>query len=218
MGWDTSVAINRMDKSNIVVSYIIINFNTATVYVCRAVSFDGGKTWPAPFDGTTSQPLNGLTNIQPTGVPSASGDNPGVRSDKFGNIWYLLTNFYDNFGNFINQPVFWISTDCGVTYSIAYTLSTPASGFNYDFPQFSFGGDGQGNYGIWFVADYINATTGDLVQPTGFIQITGPGVIGVITNATLTSLINTNSISNITASIDGRVWIQGLPNLNDGPT
>lgn len=211
MGWDTAVAINRTNRNNIVVSWLQFN-NIPLSITFRAVSFDGGKTWP----------INGPTNIQPTGfiapgIPGGAGDNPGMRSDKFGNIWYLTTNFFDDFGNLINQPVFWISSDEGITYSIAYTLSAPASGFFYDFPQFSFGGDGSGNYGIWFVADYVNPATGDLVQSVGFLPITGLGQFGTANVAQLTSLINTNQVSNITASIDGRVWYQGTPNLDDGP-
>ena len=82
------------------------NFNTDSNFVCRAVSFDGGKTWPAPFDGTNSVPFNGLTNIQPTGIPASFGDNRGVAADKFGNIWYGTTNGYDNLGNYINHTNF----------------------------------------------------------------------------------------------------------------
>ena len=64
MAWDTAVAINRTNKNNIVVSYGVINSklyqHTYCHFAYRAVSFDGGKTWP----------INGPTNIQPTGIPS----------------------------------------------------------------------------------------------------------------------------------------------------
>ena len=104
IAWDTAVAINRTNKNNIIVSYGVINYTLAISYTYRAVSFDGGKTWP----------LNGPTNIQPTGfvtpgVPGGFGDNRGVASDKFGNIWYGTTNLYDAFGNLINQLTYWIS-------------------------------------------------------------------------------------------------------------
>ena len=96
MAWDTAVAINRTNKNNIVVSYgvidnIAIRLGTALPY--RAVSFDGGKTWP----------INGPTNIQPTGTSRSFGDNRGVSSDKYGNIWYGTTNASDNFGNTIRS-------------------------------------------------------------------------------------------------------------------
>ena len=35
--------------------------------------------------------------------------------------------------------------------------------YYYDFPQFCFGGDGFGNYGLWFVVDYFNDTTADTI-------------------------------------------------------
>ena len=91
MAWDTAVAINRTDPKNIVVSYGVLDHNVSPdgAQAYRAVSFDGGLTWPQ----------NGPLNIQPTGNPSNFGDNRGVSSDKFGNIWYSTTNEFDAFGN-----------------------------------------------------------------------------------------------------------------------
>ena len=149
---------------------------TPIAFTYRAVSYDGGVTWP----------VNGPTNIQPTGfqvsgVAGGMGDNRGVSSDKFGNIWYGTTNFFDDLGNQIDQPTFWISTDDGDTYSVAYTAPAPAAGFAYDFPQFCFGYDNLGHYGLWHVSDYINSATGDLSQLIGFIRINGPGQVGTPT-------------------------------------
>ena len=202
MAWDTAVAINRTDKNNIVVSYGVLNHNISPTgaYTYRAVSFDGGKTWPA-----FNTPLNGLTNIQPTG-PRGFGDNRGVASDKFGNIWYSTTNYYDNLGNFINTPTFWISTDKGVTFSVAYTAPLPiVLGVDaYDYPQLCFGGDGQGNYGLWWATDYFTAI--DIIPVVGFIPITGLGTYGTGTLIFLYSLINMQYTPCLTASEDGRVW------------
>ena len=221
LAWDTAVAINRFNPNNIVVSYGVINEaerllpvpTTPIAFTYRAVSFDGGKTWP----------INGPTNIQPTGfqVPGVAGgfgDNRGVASDKFGNIWYATTNLFDNLGNKTNQPTFWISPD-GNNYSVAYTAPAPAAGFSYDFPQFCFGYDNQNNYGLWFEADDIDNATGDLTQLVGFVPIIGPGQVGTPTPPVLlSSLVNTNGLSNVTAALDGRFWISGAPNLDDGPT
>ena len=94
--WDTAVSINRTNKDNIIVSYGVIDRSqpVRTVLPYRAVSFDGGKKWP----------LNGPLNTPPTGSPAQFGDNRGVGADKFGNIWYSSTNFFDSSGNLINQP------------------------------------------------------------------------------------------------------------------
>lgn len=206
--FDTAVAINRANKKNIVVSYGVENNAIASFIVpYRAVSFDGGKTWP----------VNGPINTQPTGNPSSSGDCRGVSADKFGNIWYCSTNFYDNFGNLQNQPFFAVSND-GVSFTVVYAVPFPPADVGnaiYDYVQFCFGGDGQGNYGLQFVVDYISFMTGDIYPVVGFIPITGLGQFGSVSLARLTSLLNVNQIADITASNDGRVWIYGFPNTFD---
>lgn len=201
--WDTAVAINRTNKKNIVVSYSV---NNAPSTPYRAVSFDGGKTWPH----------NGLMNVQPSG-PNAGGDNRGVSCDKFGNFWYSATNLEDNTNTEINQPYFAVSTDGGVTFSLAFTLPPPAAGFFYDFPQFCFGGNGQGSYSLQYTVDYINTITGDLVPVVGHIPIFGLGAYGpASTPIELTTFLNNNLTPSITASEDGRVWYMGAP-AGQGP-
>ncbi len=198
--WDTAVAINRTNKKNIVVSWSLLN---APGGPHRAVSFDGGATWP----------INGPTNIQPTGNPSGAGDNRGVLPDKFGNIWYSTTNFFDKHGHIINQVTFWMSTNGGKTFSVAYTAPLPANipSEMYDFPQYCFGGDEFGNYGLWFVADYVNLVTGDTCPAFGFIPIKGHGSLGKPSFVKLKGLSNVNNIQCITAALDGRVWTFGYP-------
>ena len=200
--WSSAAAINRMNKKNIVVSYSVINIPT-TPY--RAVSFDGGKTWP----------INGPTNIQPTG-PSAAGDNRGVSADKFGNIWYGTTNFADaTTGIPYDQPTFWISSDGGLTFSVAYAAPEfiDPTDFAWDYPQYCFGGDGQGNYGLWFIADYYPNLSGtDIIPAIGFVPITGLGTYGVGTTQFLYSFLNQQFAPSLTASEDGRVWVQSYVN------
>ena len=286
IAWDTAIAINRMDKNNIVVSYLLLDWTNPVVPSagCRAVSFDGGKTWPSPYvytaftgsiTGTTltvtnvaygtiaigqviyayyvspgivsgtvitgfgtgtggvgtytvnisqnvpstyiiaSPPLNGQIPLPPS-LSSGPGDNRGVSADKFGNIWYFTTNFLDPTGTYVTDtPTFWISSDKGVTFAIAYTAPLPlVLGVDeYDFPQFCFGGDGQGHYGIWWCADYVNGITGDITPVTAFIPITGLGIDNVGTATPLqflSSLIDTQYLPCLTASSDGRVWCQSF--------
>lgn len=209
---DTAVAINRTNKNNIVVSYGVINRSVSphTAIPYRAVSFDGGKTWPAEW--------NGPINVLPTGVPSQFGDNRGVASDKFGNIWYNSTNLYDDFGDFVDTPYFAVSVDGGITFSLVYTAPLPVN-LNvefYDFPAICFGGDGQGNYGLHFVVDYTNGDTGDIIPAVGFIPITGLGMTGPVSFVKLQELVNSNFGADLTASADGRVWFQGIPDANGG--
>jgi hypothetical protein len=224
--FDTAVAINRKNPKNIIVSYTLLNYNNlsspvgATINTCRAISFDGGKTWPSPFDGITSQPYNGLTNIQPSGYATISADTTGVKSDKYGNIWYCANSVFDNVGNVIYQAYFIVSTDEGVTYEPVYTIPLPTQfpvGTSLaDFPQYCFGGDGQGNYGLWFQTTFYNLLTGDAWPTVGFIPIFGPGQWGTLTSTPpiqyvrLAGLVNSFGEANLTASSDGRVWFQGV--------
>lgn len=199
--FSTAVAINRANPDIITVSWGVSNLPT-TPY--RAVSFDGGKTWP----------INGPTNLQPTGTGGA-GDNRGISCDTFGNVWYSTTNAFNNTGKQINQPTFWISTDGGATFAVAYTAPIPApiAEDSYDFPQFTFGGDvSAGTYGLYFVVDQVGAVDG--VQALGFIPIKGPG-LGNVGAGTIVSLNNPNSNSTafIAASKDSRVWLFGIPNV-----
>ncbi len=206
--WTTSVAINRANPNNIVVSWGKIdrsNSPNLTVLPYRAVSFDGGKTWP----------INGLMDVPPTGNPARFGDCLGVSSDKFGNIWYSATNRFDGSGNFINQPYFAVSTDGGVTFTLAYTAPAidPSLG-STDYPQYCFGGDGFGNYGLWFQTT-VFLNDGDAYPNIGFIQIPGPltpSDFPLTSNFTdLFGLNNSIDIGDLAAASDGRVWFQGFP-------
>lgn len=202
MVWDTAVAINRTNKKNIVVSWGLLDYVANQFPTYRAVSFDGGKTFL----------YNGITNIQPTGG-EGFGDDRGVSADKFGNFWYSITNFSTDSGIRITQPAFWISTNGGITFSVAYTAPLPIDlGVDfYDYPQYCFGGDGLGNYGLWFVSDYFTAV--DIIPVVGFIPITGPGQFGTGTTIFLYGLNNTQALSSITASEGGRVWTNSNTNL-----
>lgn len=195
--WDTAVAINRTNKKNIVVSYSVLN---APGTPSRAVSFDGGKTWP----------YNGPLEL---GVgPLQAGDNRGVSADQYGNFWYSSTNFFSSDNTVINQPYWAVSSDGGISFQLFYTLPPPGTNFEYDFPQYCFGGDGQGNYGLHYTTDYINLHTGDLNPIVGFIPISGLGQFGTPSEPIfLSEFTNNNQTPSVTASKDGRVWYFGTP-------
>ena len=205
--WDTAAAINRTNKNNIVISYGVIDrtVSPSLSRPFRVVSFDGGKTWPV-FGSS----LNGLLNVQPTGTPPTFGDNRGVASDKYGNIWYSSTNRFDSAGNFINQPFFAVSIDGGISFNNIFTFPLPDDGNFYDFPQYCFGGDGQGGYALQF-ASSLGLANGDFPFVTGFIPITDLGQFGTPQFAILNSLNNVNYNPIPAASSDGRVWYPGVP-------
>ena len=209
--FDTAVAINRKDKKNIVVSYGVVTYSETTILsgvTYRAVSFDGGKTWPK--FGT---PLNGPTNIQSPGT-NGFCECPGVQSDKYGNIWYLSTDFFDAMppSSDVGRPLLWISIDKGVTFSFVY-IAPQVINYTidlYDNPAMCFGGNGSGQYGIWITSDYYYLQEG-IFPFVAFIPVYGFNSYGTgtaVQNQILFSLGNTLYLSNVAASEDGRVWIQ----------
>ena len=215
--WDTAIAINRSNKNNIVISYLLIDPNSPGdglpfSTICAAVSYDGGKTFP----------INGPTNVQPTGfvapgIPGGAGDVPGVRADKFGNFWYMASNFFDDEGALTNVPFIMASSDQGQTWELIFTF--PYDDNNpialYDYPAFCFGGgDGLGNYGVQIVTDLFPqfALGGSAGFPArAFVPITGLGSFGEPTSAFLPQFQNNIFTASITASEDGRVWTYGAP-------
>ena len=209
--WDTAVAINRMNPKNIVVSYLLINYNNGTALPYRAVSLDGGMTWK-----------NGPMNILPTGTPSSVGDNRGVASDKYGNIWYLATNLYNTSGKIINQPYFSVSIDGGITFKRVFDvplLSNFKVGISeYDYPQFCFGGLGDGSkaYGLWFVSDYYQNGQ-DITPLVGFLPIHNFNSFGTGNTIELNNFKNTQYVPCLTAAQDGRVWCEAI-NYSIGTT
>lgn len=215
--WDTAAAINRTNPKNIVISYGLAHVENefpynSTSYACRAVTFDGGKTWPEEYNG-----YNGVTQST-TGY--GFGDNRGVLADKYGNFWYLSTNLLqpinaitdDQIGNI---PYLMLSTDQGKTFN--EILSFPFVNYDeylYDFPQFCIGGDGFGNYGLQFTVDFVDVSNNSnfltIAPIVGFMPITGFDSYGEIQLWLMDSLTNINEEPGITSSLDGRVWYFGM--------
>jgi len=199
MSWDTAGAINRKDSKNIVVSYALLNHsvNPTTSSANVSVSMDGGKTFTGPINIDSS-----LTNL---------GDARGVIADKYGNFWYSTTS--RNADSTIINLLFYVSSDKGLTWSLIFatTDSTFADGL-YDYPQINVGNDGQGNYGLWFVGNYITASSGysDNIARLGFIPTTGLGQFGTGTYIVLSNFLNQVGGSNIFINNAGKVFIVGF--------
>jgi hypothetical protein len=204
VGHDIGIAIlNNQPVTGSIESLAIVT----PPIIFRAVSFDGGVSWP----------INGPVNIQPTGayVPGSFSDNRGIAADAFGNFWYEAGNTNDADGNYINQPFFAVSFDGGVTFTKIYEapLPLPDPYLFYDFPNICFGGSvADGTYGLYFVVDYIGEVDG--TQALGFIPISGNSLetIGAGTIVSLNN-INSNSLAFIAASADSRIWTFGVPNV-----
>lgn len=204
--FDTSVAINRTNKNNIVVSWglKVQDFPApATFSPFKTYSFDGGQTWSVP---DVIDP-----NIQ-------FSDCEGVKSDKYGNIWYGLSarTVVNNY----RPPVFYVSTDGGISFTLIYTAAAVPLPDNYDYPQYCFGTNELGVYGLYFVCAYSARIAGTGIFPfVGFFEIPQTGPVFVPSESTgyvLYSFTNQMRISDITASNDGRLWFYGPNTLSIG--
>ncbi len=201
--WDTAIAINRTNPDNIVVSYGMFDYELGGNTLCRAVSFDRGVTWGEPFDGVTAQPFNGPLAVQPAG---GFGDARGVASDNLGTFWYSAT------ANALSDaPLFYTSTNQGVDFNITFTAPTDIllPDQKYDYPQFCFGFNATGEYGLYYIVD-IDSNNGDSFPSLGFLPITGTDLTPTVT--LLPEFTNTLKFSQLTSSPDGRVWMLAIPN------
>ena len=186
MAWDTAVAINRTNPDNIVVSFGRLG-NNSTLMVC--VTNDGGATWSSPI------------NIDPS--TKNFGDARGVIADRYGNFWFSTSAEHGDATNL----VFYTSFDGGNSWSIVYktTDSTKDTG-SYDYPQITVGNDGNGNYGLWFLGDFLTNDE-NYIGHLGFIPTTGLGQFGSGSFISLDQYPNTVSQTSLTTSKDGSVYI-----------
>jgi len=194
MAWDTATAINRTDRDNIVISYGVIDNNQGTSILYSAVSFDGGKTWP----------INEPLNLQPV---DGFGDARGVASDKYGNMWYSASAQEAPF----KPAIFYVSSNNGVSYELIFSTPDPMGTQAYDYPQYCFGTDKDLNYGLYFQCTLIDFVTRNQIPTVGFIPISGLGDFGLVDFVQLPALMNSAIQSDLTASADGRVWLQSIP-------
>ena len=238
--FDTAVAISRTNPLNIVVSFGYLDAPNHYQFPAISISNDGGFTWHAPIYSILDppfvniSPVFGVINVPGSQLNSISakfGDERGVSSDRYGNIWYMFSNDVANPPGYPlgTIPRFYVSTNNGQSFSLLYSVTNPgyfAYTF-YDYPQMCFGGGpdpsnaGMNTYGMWFSVDYENLADfggrGSIVQARGFIPIYGLGSFGTPDITYLNQLIENQYVADITASADGRTWTFG-PGLYAGTT
>lgn len=211
--FDTAISINPLNPLNIVASWSNIAIvRTPSPFFAdvpyRAVSLDGGVTWPV------NGPLTGLNSYN-----VSAADCRGAAFDIFGNCWYS----YNNYPGILPYPqgivnILAVSSDgTGTVWNPTYYTS-PAPAYAYDFPQFSFGGGPdpitqETVYGIWQVSDYFTSEFGLILPQRTFIAIYGLGSFGTAQNIFLNELADTISLPVCTASMDGRHFTYGVTSI-----
>lgn len=217
---------------SVLVTEIILSNNMTNGGLISGDTFIVPRTWATPGSFAPGTPMVAVSNnggvtfgpsflLDPTiDFPAAvAADCPGVQCDKYGNMWYLIN--VDKSGQYLAENImFYVSSDGGNTWSLFFetTDGTISDGF-YDDPQFCFGNDGLGNYGIWFEGDYFTTTSAyfnnelrlgfipiDKLNPTPLV---GPATnyYTIVTN-NQPNLLNTLTIVSIAAKNDGTVFLE----------
>jgi hypothetical protein len=199
--WDTAVAIHRAHNDVVVASAGIIYFEDTSSprgVPGYFVSTDGGRSFGALqyLDPATFNPTTGFY----------FSDCRGVLADPFGNFFYNVTGSSDG------QPdvLIYASSDLGATWTRIFTTATSAlpagDGIYYDYPQYTLGVNGAGQYGLWWNAAYL-LPSGDSPQVIGFIPVNGLGEYGAGVVQQYPQWINAVYNSDITVAGDGAVFL-----------
>lgn len=192
--FDTAIAINKTNTSNIVCSFSINNYGTTGIqsgpYYC--VTNNGGLNWTSP---TLLQ-----SNV-------SIGDCRGVISDMYGNFWYNYTDENQGLNVF-----FYMSSDQGQTWNLIYNttdgqFSDISISNYYDYPQITLGQDGAGNYGLYWCADYFGFNGIDNTPRLGFIPITGLNQVGTPMVIQMTNFLNVQFTASMAVDTYGKLFI-----------
>ena len=199
--FDTAVAINRKNPKNIIVSFGLIIITPTDLFLPAYIvrSDDAGKagSWTQPFV------------MYPDNPTMIAGDCRGTAADDKGNFWFS-TNQYNN--TFTSLDIyFYYSSNGGSTWILAFnTIDGSNSTFpgltGYDYPQYCFGQDGEGNYVLWWGADFDTVSLNiDNTPRMGKIPIYGLGEIGTGTYIIMNKIINTQQYCHMSVSAEGEI-------------
>lgn len=163
----------------------------------RAVSYDGGKTFPL---------VGRIFNLTDLIVDTFA------IADKFGNIWIsYVTGPLSDPNAYPRTLIIAVSSDKGESFTQVAQLIPPANyPVGYDLPTLACGGDGKGGYGLWFAPTIIDNET---VSPTlGFIPVSGLGLYntGAMQTVIFSSLGSFDWEPSISVTKDGRVFLASV--------
>lgn len=202
---------------------ISINLSATATVLAQALTVVSSWNSPGyPFPGVPVVFVsndNGLTFgsqvlIDPTIVfPVVMISDPvGVSCDKYGNMWYSVT--VDVTGTYnIKNIWFYVSSDGGNNWVLYFQTIDATPGESYYSPQICFGNDGLGNYGLWFVANYLGLNAEGVL---GFLPITGLNPspipsgdsINYYTKLPITLLNTVSTVTSIAIKEDGTLLIE----------
>ena len=213
------ISINPTDPDNIIVlmTYGDRNYprlSKDSIQLWSGISYDGGKTWPivrridvAPI---TVLPDNYYFRADPNGT-----------FDKFGNFWavYMIHIADDQLDG--NPLAITVSRDKGLTYEVVaifYPEGQLDFGDFYDYPRIAFGGDGNGEYALWYVTN-LNSFITDPPSSENYVGYVKVSATGVIDNSSATLVkmpaagTNNYSLNEISAAPSGtiRIALQNIP-------
>ena len=199
--FDTAVAINRKNPKNIIVSFGLIIITPTDLFLPAYIvrSDDGGKagSWTQPFV------------MYPDNPTMVAGDCRGTAADDKGNFWFSTNQYNSTFTSL--DIYFYYSSDGGSTWILTFNTTDGSNSTfpgltGYDYPQYCFGQDGEGNYVLWWGADFdIFSFNIDNNPRMGKIPIYGLGEIGTGTYIIMDKIVNTQQYCHMSVSAEGEV-------------
>jgi len=213
------ISINPTNTDNIVTIITYRDRNESrlskdSLQVWNGISYDGGKTWPV----VRRIDVAPITVLPDTYYFRA---DPNGTFDKFGNYWavYMIHIADDILDG--NPLAITVSRDQGLTFEVVaifYPEEQLTLGDFFDYPRIAFGGDGNGGYALWYVANLNSFITDPPSSETyvGYVKISSTGVIdkASATFVKMPAAGTTNySLNEISAAPDGtiRIALQNIP-------
>lgn len=208
------ISINPTNRYNIItlITYRDRNFprlSKESLQLWSGISYDGGKIWPV----VRRIDVSPITMLPDTYYFRA---DPNGTFDKFGNYWAVyMVHIADDLKDG-NSLAITVSKDQGLTFEVVaifYPEGQFTFGNVFDYPRIDFGGDGNGEYALWYVATLNSFTNANSTSDTyvGYIKISSNGIIdnssATFVKMSVAGKDNYSNLSEISASPNGTVRI-----------